>query len=259
VRSELLSRYVERVIPKGLSLRTSLRRLSETLSNAFRGERGVESFLETGPDDASPGFRTFAFALRRAVRPVEATAADMEEVASYFLTQTHEPRRKLGPHATKSRFATPDGYERHRDRVLALAPVVARAYRQWIREKDHYAISRVLELYRFGSQRFQELKSARSGLDFTDILLRAVDLLEKRGEFAQSRFRLEARYHHLLIDEFQDTNDVQWRLVEALIASWKEGSGLVQDAILSEQSQGRGEGRIREPSLFIVGDRKQSI
>ena len=259
VRSGLLSRYVERVIPRGVSLGTSLKGLSETLRSALRGKEGVESFLATGPDDAPPAFLAFAFALRRAADPGKATAADIEEVASYFLTRNHEPRQKIGPHATKSRFATPSDYEGHRDRVLGLAPVVARAYRQWIREKDFYAISRVLELYRFGSERFQELKSARAGLDFTDILVRAVDLLEKRGEFAQSRFRLEARYHHLLIDEFQDTNEVQWRLVEALIGSWGEGSGLVQDAILAEQAHGRGEGRIREPSLFIVGDRKQSI
>ncbi len=107
--------------------------------------------------------------------------------------------------------------------------------------------------------RFQELKRARAGLDFTDVLLEAVSLLEKRGEFSQSRFRLESRYHHLLIDEFQDTNEYQWRLIRALVDSWGEGSGLVQEAILSEQSKGDGQGRIREPSLFLVGDRKQSI
>jgi ATP-dependent helicase/nuclease subunit A len=259
VRSELLSRYVERVIPKGVSLGKSLKRLSKTLRSALRGEEGVESFLATGPDEAPPAFSAFAFALRRAADPRKATAADIEEVASYFLTRNHEPRQKIGPHVTKSHFATTSDYESHRDRVLGLAPVVARAYRQWMREKDFYAISRVLKLYHFGSERFQKLKRVRAGLDFTDILVRAVDLLEKRGEFAQSRFRLEARYHHLLIDEFQDTNDVQWRLVEALIGSWGEGSGLAQDAILAEQAHGRGEGRIREPSLFIVGDRKQSI
>ncbi len=91
------------------------------------------------------------------------------------------------------------------------------------------------------------------------MLLEAVSLLEKRGEFSQSRFRLESRYHHLLIDEFQDTNEYQWRLIRALVDSWGEGSGLVQEAILSEQSKGDGQGRIREPSLFLVGDRKQSI
>ncbi|HEY7696794.1 MAG TPA: 3'-5' exonuclease, partial [Vicinamibacteria bacterium] len=50
-----------------------------------------------------------------------------------------------------------------------------------------------------------------------------------------------------------------WRLIRALVESWGEGSGLVQEAISTEQSQGIGKGRIQEPSLFLVGDRKQSI
>jgi ATP-dependent exoDNAse (exonuclease V) beta subunit len=64
-------------------------------------------------------------------------------------------------------------------------------------------------------------------------------------EFAQSRYRLEARYRHVLVDEFQDTSRAQWDLVAQLVRSWGEGFGAAADAI--------------PPSIFIVGDRKQSI
>ena len=64
-------------------------------------------------------------------------------------------------------------------------------------------------------------------------------------EFAQSRFRLEARYRHVLVDEFQDTSRAQWELVAHLVRSWGEGLGAAADAL--------------PPSIFIVGDRKQSI
>ncbi|RPJ73176.1 MAG: hypothetical protein EHM24_08405, partial [Acidobacteria bacterium] len=80
----------------------------------------------------------------------------------------------------------------------------------------------------------------------TEGLWRALGLLRQMDEFAQSRYRLEARYHHVLVDEFQDTSRAQWRLVARLIESWGEGAGLSHDAPL-------------QPSIFIVGDRKQSI
>ena len=256
LKAELLERYVKRVVPGGINLARSLRRLSETLAAAFRGPEGVEQFLATGP----PGIlRALAFALRRAVDPETIAPADVEEIAGYFLTQSKEPRRQLPARCRKESFDTVDAYEKHRDRVLGLAPLVARAYKQWLREKDFYAIRELFRLYEKAAERFAELKRARAGLDFSDVLIRAVELLENRGEFAQSRFRLESRYHHLLIDEFQDTNEVQWRLVQALIESWGEGQGLVQEVILAEQAEGSGSGRVREPSLFIVGDRKQSI
>jgi ATP-dependent helicase/nuclease subunit A len=258
-KEEILDRYVEHVLPATIPLEQSLKRASESLASALRGAEGVGRFLETGPDRPSPGFAAFRFAIERASDPSRVAPADVEEVRGYFLTTSNEPRRRLSPAATRETFTERESYERHRDRVLGLAPLVARAYRQWIRDKDFYAVRQVHALYREVALRFMELKRARAGLDFTDVLLEAVRLLERRGEFAQSRFRLESRYHHLLIDEFQDTNEVQWRLLRALVDSWGEGAGLVQEAILSEQSRGEGTGRIQEPSLFIVGDRKQSI
>ncbi len=77
------------------------------------------------------------------------------------------------------------------------------------------------------------------------MLERAVKLLKDMDEFAQSRFRLEARYRHVLVDEFQDTSRAQWELVAQLVRSWGEGFGAAADAL--------------PPSIFIVGDRKQSI
>ncbi len=258
-KEEILDRYVEHVLPATIPLEQSLKRASETLSSVFRGDEGVGRLLETGPDMPAPGFAALRFALERGVDPDRVAAADLEEVRGYFLTASNEPRRRLSPSAPRESFSSRESYERHRDRVLGLAPLVARTYRQWIRDKDFYAVRQVHALYRETALEFSELKRSRARLDFTDVLLEAVGLLEKRGEFAQSRFRLESRYHHLLIDEFQDTNDVQWRLLRALVDSWGEGAGLVQEAILSEQSRGEGTGRIQEPSLFIVGDRKQSI
>ena len=52
-------------------------------------------------------------------------------------------------------------------------------------------------------------------------------------EFAQSRFRLESRYHHVLVDEFQDTSRAQWDLVSLLVQSWGEGAGLAHSGAVA--------------------------
>ncbi|HEY8814218.1 MAG TPA: UvrD-helicase domain-containing protein, partial [Candidatus Dormibacteraeota bacterium] len=74
------------------------------------------------------------------------------------------------------------------------------------------AYRHVAELLALFSQRFEAVKERREGLDFEDLQLRAVRLLER--EEIGNAYR--ARFSHLLVDEFQDTNRLQLRLIEAL-------------------------------------------
>jgi ATP-dependent helicase/nuclease subunit A len=67
----------------------------------------------------------------------------------------------------------------------------------------------LLELF---SGRFETAKQRRAGVDFEDLQILAVALLERREIGAAYR----ARFRHLLVDEFQDTNRLQLRLIEAL-------------------------------------------
>ena len=92
---------------------------------------------------------------------------------------------------------------------------------------------------------YQRTLDAHALLDFSGVLERAIDAAEADGRVRAKPFRLEARYHHVLVDEFQDTSRAQWELVEQLVRSWGEGLGASADAL--------------PPSIFIVGDRKQSI
>ena len=67
----------------------------------------------------------------------------------------------------------------------------------------------LLELF---SARFAAVKERRAGLDFEDLQLLAARLLERSEAGAAYR----DRFSHLLVDEFQDTNRLQLRLIEAL-------------------------------------------
>jgi ATP-dependent helicase/nuclease subunit A len=95
-----------------------------------------------------------------------------------------------------------------------------------------YALEMVNLLSRV-DQRLNEEKQKISALDFDDLELRTLSLLERPEVIA----RTSERYRFFLVDEFQDTNNVQRVLLERLALSKER----------------------RPANLFIVGDRKQSI
>ena len=74
------------------------------------------------------------------------------------------------------------------------------------------AYRHVAELLELFSARFAVAKARRAGIDFEDLQLLAARLLERTETGAAYR----ARFSHLLVDEFQDTNRLQLRLIEAL-------------------------------------------
>ena len=82
------------------------------------------------------------------------------------------------------------------------------------------------EVLRRVYQRYQELLLANNALDFDDLLLWAATLLENNP---QVRERYARRYEHLLVDEFQDTNMAQYRLLKHL-ASFHNNIFVVGDA-----------------------------
>jgi DNA helicase-2/ATP-dependent DNA helicase PcrA len=83
----------------------------------------------------------------------------------------------------------PDQIEQLDDLPQYLRPAVARIY-----------------------NRYQQLLVENNGLDFDDLLGKALELLESDEAGASIR----RRYHYLLIDEYQDTNRVQYLLARSL-------------------------------------------
>ncbi|MCP2871888.1 UvrD-helicase domain-containing protein, partial [Salmonella enterica subsp. enterica serovar Typhimurium] len=60
---------------------------------------------------------------------------------------------------------------------------------------------------------YDQVKRGAGVLDFGDLEWHAARLLgdAQTGPFVQAR--LDARYTHLLLDEFQDTNPLQWQVL----------------------------------------------
>lgn len=91
---------------------------------------------------------------------------------------------------------------------------------QWlIKDADnHYVFNGVLENQRINAladvlEHYQQALAEQGLYDFDDMIIRVIDALENHSEFA---YTLQEQYLYILLDEFQDTNAAQLRLVELL-------------------------------------------
>jgi exodeoxyribonuclease-5 len=90
-------------------------------------------------------------------------------------------------------------------------------------------------------------------LDFDDLILKARDLLQAHEAVRQD---LQARFRHILVDEFQDTDPVQCEILWWLAGDDPDPSGRAQDGAQDSAWDRR---RLNQGQLFLVGDPKQSV
>jgi ATP-dependent helicase/nuclease subunit A len=108
-------------------------------------------------------------------------------------------------------------------------------------EAQHMALARAI--YRTSARAiaaYQAAKQARSVLDFEDLQIRARDLLKNHERVRQE---CRKRFRAILVDELQDTNSLQFEIVD----------------LLAGDEGGRRGAPLRPGAFFGVGDPKQSI
>ena len=239
-------RRVLRGAPRGPSAADACRAAVRSLAERPDGTTPARRLAEDGPYEDG-AFAVVARDLAGLGRLAEAGSARvraaLDRLRAYFLTRSGTPRKRFAD--PRSGRGSPR-VRRFRTAAAALAPVVHDVLSRFDRDVNAALVRGVQRLFDLGVAEYRRELESRALLDFSDVLERAVDLLRRMDEFSRSRYRLESRYHHVLVDEFQDTSRAQWELVSLLVQSWGEGSGLVHDAPLP-------------PSVFVVGDRKQSI
>ncbi len=100
---------------------------------------------------------------------------------------------------------------------------------------DDFLLSTIhdlLKLYTRISKAYRTAKLSQGKLDFTDLQLKTRDLVRNNAEIRQ---KLVSRHKYYMVDEYQDTNELQYELVMLLT------------------------NELTAANLFIVGDPKQSI
>ncbi len=155
------------------------------------------------------------------------TAGDLPAAIEALLTQKGEPRKfseKL------------EGLAQIRA-AQELAMRLAAACAQHEAWRHHQRMTRLARLL---IAQFSELKRERGWVDMNDVERAALRMLSDPVLSGWVQERLDARVKHLLIDEFQDTNPLQWQALHSWLSSYGGAGG---DA----------------PSVFLVGDPKQSI
>lgn len=109
------------------------------------------------------------------------------------------------------------------------------------------AYDRTAVLYRFAQAflpAYERAKLLRGMLDFDDLISKARSLLTDPMVADWVLFRLDGGIDHILVDEAQDTSPEQWAVVKLLSREFAAGEGARPD---------------RRRTIFVVGDKKQSI
>ncbi len=154
------------------------------------------------------------------------------EVRAIFLTQKNAPRKDQTRWADLANVA--DEFAAMCGAMLKVDETITRREIYALNHAALYAGVALLEAY-------EAQKESQRALDFADLEWRAYQLLTSSDHAETVQYRLDSRYRHILLDEFQDTNPIQWQCLTAWLSA----------SVAASPDD--------KPTVFMVGDTKQAI
>ena len=218
--------------------------LAVTFTNKAAGEmkERVEKLLGEGPRASSPLLSTFhslcVRILRRDIDKLERgytrsftiyDSDDQQRLLKQCIRDCGFDDKVLTPRQANSAISAAKNRSEDTDEF---------ARRAEVRDEKERMIARVYALY-------EQRLAASNALDFDDLLIRAVQLL-RHSETVRGYYH--NKFRHVMVDEFQDTNGIQYTLTRLLV----EGN----HALLHDR---KPDDFWRNRSYCVVGDESQSI
>jgi len=211
---------------------TSAALLAEVVAGRLLGKAEYARVLALTPP--KPGGTQFEDLLAR----LDPDAPDPKRLLRAFLTADGTVRARGFP-----KKALADADPALADAVLAEAQRLADLARRLNGALLVERSEALLDVLGAIADRYAAQKRARSLLDFDDLIARLGDLFANRAHADWIKYKLDAGITHILVDESQDTNPEQWRVVREIADEFFVGDSAVE----------------RPRTLFAVGDEKQSI
>ncbi|MBR1948282.1 MAG: double-strand break repair helicase AddA [Alphaproteobacteria bacterium] len=161
---------------------------------------------------------------------------DFESFLNVFLTEG-KPRKKLLVKQSIIQYPSSEEYCNEIMQKTVKAVERIRALNLFLSSKA------VLILAGEMLKKYHEYKKKHSKLDYNDLIVITKNLFASPKVADWILYKLDGGIDNILIDEAQDTSPEQWAIVKSITKEFFSGEGSHE----------------KKPTIFVVGDRKQSI
>lgn len=157
----------------------------------------------------------------------------LESLTDVLLTEKGTPRKRLVSKKVS------EAYPSESAQLVELTQAVFEWDQEIKRSKTMDSTLIVVKLAQAFLNDYSELKLNKGYLDYDDLIFKTLQVLSDPAVAQNILYKLDRKIDHILIDEAQDTNLYQWKLIDCII-----------DGFFQHEEH---------KSIFVVGDHKQAI